>query len=97
MGTGYFFESDYYPAGAYSDPNAPYNELPEPEWITFDTTIRVYDEQGDSHDVKQEVTAECYLNGYETDADYIDIILDAIDREALGPHDDFEIIDYKEL
>jgi len=31
-------ESDYYPAGAYSDPNAPYNEVEVPE-RDFDLTV----------------------------------------------------------
>ena len=31
-------ESDYYPAGAYSDPNAPYNECEAPE-IELDVTV----------------------------------------------------------
>lgn len=31
-------ESDYYPAGAYSDPSAPYNEQPVPERI-FDVHV----------------------------------------------------------
>lgn len=32
-------EADYYPAGAYNDPNAPYNQPPEPDEKEFDVTV----------------------------------------------------------
>lgn len=88
--------SDYYPAGAYSDPNAPYNqrEIPEIE-VKCDVMVSVvresvpvmtdnYTRDEDGIDVMQEYLTDDYENGHHDIPELLGELAKYINGELAG-------------
>ena len=78
------FDSDYYPAGAYNDPHAPYNEEYYPE-RDFDVTMTYTIERCET------ITTDDYVceGGADEDGEYYDFYIEqseqrrVLDREGI--------------